>query len=106
MATLSVAHSSNAPGSGQVVRSGGEVGEDAHRRLVAATDSGKPTLLVSLGSPYLLNQVPTAGSYLIAWSGARVAERAVALAILGRVPVTGRLPIRLPRTTRSDTACA
>ena len=69
---------------------------DSLARLVAATDSVKPTLLVSLGSPYLLNQVPTAGSYLIAWSGARAAERAVAQAILGRVPVTGRLPIRLP----------
>jgi beta-N-acetylhexosaminidase len=69
---------------------------DSLARLIAATDSMKPTLLVSLGSPYLLNQVPTVGSYLLAWSGARVAERAVAQAILGRVPVTGRLPISLP----------
>ena len=69
---------------------------DSLARLVAATDSARPTLLVSLGSPYLLGQVPTAGSYLIAWSGARVAERAVAQAILGQVPITGRLPIRLP----------
>ena len=69
---------------------------DSLARLVAATDSARPTLLVSLGSPYLLALVPTAGAYLIAWSGARAAERAVAQAILGRVPVTGRLPIRLP----------
>jgi beta-N-acetylhexosaminidase len=69
---------------------------DSFARLIAVTDSTKPTLLVSLGSPYLLNQVPSVGSYLLAWSGARVAERAVAQALLGRVPVTGRLPIRLP----------
>lgn len=69
---------------------------DSLARLIAVTDSTKPTLLVSLGSPYLLNQVPNVGSYLLAWSGARVAERAVAQALLGRVPVTGRLPIRLP----------
>ena len=69
---------------------------DSLARLVAAIDALKPTVLVSLGSPYLLNQTPTAKSYLIAWSGARAAERAAALALLGRVPITGRLPIRLP----------
>jgi beta-glucosidase-like glycosyl hydrolase len=56
---------------------------DSLARLIAVTDSAKPTLLVSLGSPYLLNQVPTVGSYLLAWSGA-LAERAVAQALLGR----------------------
>jgi beta-N-acetylhexosaminidase len=69
---------------------------DSLARLVAATDSARPTVLVSLGSPYLLNQVPTVGAYLIAWSGARAAEWAVAQAILGRSPITGRLPIRIP----------
>lgn len=69
---------------------------DSLARLIAAVDSAKPTVLVSLGSPYLLNQVPSARSFLIAWSGARVSERAVALALLGRIPITGRLPVRLP----------
>jgi hypothetical protein len=35
-------------------------------------------------------------SYLVAWSGVRASERAVALALLGRVPITGHLPIRIP----------
>jgi beta-N-acetylhexosaminidase len=69
---------------------------DSLARLVMAVDSAKPSLLVSLGSPYLLAQAPTVKSFLIAWSGARVSERAVALALLGRVPITGRLPVRLP----------
>ncbi len=69
---------------------------DSLARLVTTTDSVKPTVLISFGSPYLLNQTPTVGAYLIAWSGVRAAERAVAQALLGRVPVTGRLPIRLP----------
>ncbi|HXF95988.1 MAG TPA: glycoside hydrolase family 3 N-terminal domain-containing protein, partial [Gemmatimonadales bacterium] len=69
---------------------------DSLSRLIVATDSLKPTVLISLGSPYLLNQTPTVGSYLVAWSGVRASERAVALALLGRVPITGRLPIRLP----------
>lgn len=69
---------------------------DSFARLVMAVDSTKPSVLVSLGSPYLLAQTPTVKSFLIAWSGARVSERAVALALLGRVPITGRLPVRLP----------
>jgi len=35
-------------------------------------------------------------SFLIAWSGVRASERAVGLALLGRVPITGHLPIRIP----------
>jgi beta-N-acetylhexosaminidase len=69
---------------------------DSLAALIAATDSVRPTVLVSLGSPYLLNQVPTVGTYLLAWSGARAAERAAALALLGHVPIKGRLPIRIP----------
>jgi beta-N-acetylhexosaminidase len=69
---------------------------DSLARLIMSTDSLKPTVLVSLGSPYLLNQTPTVKAYLVAWSGARASERAAALALLGRVPITGRLPIRLP----------
>jgi beta-N-acetylhexosaminidase len=69
---------------------------DSLARMIMTVDSAKPTLLVSLGSPYLLNQTPSVKSFLIAWSGARVSERAAALALLGRVPITGRLPVRLP----------
>src|SRR2546427_13135632 len=47
-----------------------------------------------------LSQAPTVKSYLIAWSGVRASERAVALALLGKVPITGRLPISLPPAYR------
>jgi beta-N-acetylhexosaminidase len=69
---------------------------DSLARLITLTDSVKPTVLVSLGSPYLLNQTPTVKSYLIAWSGVRPAERAAARALLGWSPVRGKLPIRIP----------
>ncbi len=69
---------------------------DSLARLIAATDSAKPTVLVSLGSPYLLGQTPTVKSYLIAWSGVRSAERAVSRALLGWAPIGGKLPIRIP----------
>jgi beta-N-acetylhexosaminidase len=69
---------------------------DSLARLIMATDSTRPTVLVSLGSPYLLDQTPTVKSYLLAWSAVRAAERAVGLALLGQVPIAGHLPIRLP----------
>jgi beta-N-acetylhexosaminidase len=69
---------------------------DSMARLIMATDSAKPTVLLSLGSPYLLNQAPTVKSYLIAWSGVHAAERAVARALLGLSPIRGTLPIRIP----------
>ncbi|HYU89486.1 MAG TPA: glycoside hydrolase family 3 N-terminal domain-containing protein [Gemmatimonadales bacterium] len=69
---------------------------DSLAQLITLTDAARPTVLVSLGSPYLLNQTPTVRSYLIAWSGVRASERAVALALLGRVPIGGHLPTRIP----------
>ena len=69
---------------------------DSLAQLITLTDAARPTVLVSLGSPYLLNQTPAVRSYLIAWSGVRASERAVALALLGRVPIGGHLPTRLP----------
>jgi hypothetical protein len=69
---------------------------DSLARLIMVTDSLKPTILVALGSPYLLNQAWSVKSYLLAWSGARVAERAAARAIAGLSPIRGHLPIRIP----------
>jgi len=68
---------------------------DSLAQLITLTDAARPTVLVSLGSPYLLNQTPAVRSYLIAWSGVRASERAVALALLGRVTLGGHLPTRI-----------
>jgi beta-N-acetylhexosaminidase len=69
---------------------------DSLARLVTVTDSLKPTVLVTFGSPYLLNQTPSVKSYLLAWSGRAASERAAARALLGYSPITGHLPIRVP----------
>ncbi len=69
---------------------------DSLARLVLATDRRVPTVVASLGSPYLLAQLPGyAGAYAIAWSDAPATERAVARALSGGAVVTGRLPITL-----------
>jgi beta-N-acetylhexosaminidase len=64
--------------------------------LIGATATLRPAVLVSLGNPYTLAQVPEIGSYLIAWRSNPVIEQAVARALAGAAPITGRLPISLP----------
>jgi beta-N-acetylhexosaminidase len=69
---------------------------DTLAALIRGTAQVKPTLLVSFGSPYLLTQLPDyQGGYLLAWSGIAAAERAVAAALAGGAPITGKLPITL-----------
>jgi beta-N-acetylhexosaminidase len=55
-----------------------------------------PVIAVSFGNPYLLDSFPSVPAYLLAWGGADVSQQAAADAILGRIPITGRLPISLP----------
>ncbi|MBL8983707.1 MAG: hypothetical protein JNL26_16085 [Gemmatimonadetes bacterium] len=54
------------------------------------------TVLVALGNPYLIRQVPTVGSYMVTYSVGDASERGAALALLGRAPVTGVAPVSLP----------
>ena len=56
-------------------------------------------IVVSLGNPYLLQQIPGVPAYLIGWSGIGVSQRAAARALLGTNAITGRLPIRIPPGT-------
>ena len=58
--------------------------------------SGKPIVVLSFGSPYLLSAFPSVSSYLLAWGGAPISQRAAALALLGEREINGRLPISLP----------
>jgi beta-N-acetylhexosaminidase len=58
--------------------------------------SGKPIIVISFGSPYLLSAFPSVSSYLLAWGGSPVSQRAAALAVLGEREISGRLPISLP----------
>jgi beta-N-acetylhexosaminidase len=60
--------------------------------------SGKPIIVLSFGSPYLLSAFPSVSSYLLAWGGAPISQRAAALALLGAREINGRLPISLPPT--------
>jgi predicted RNase H-like HicB family nuclease len=64
--------------------------------MIAATAKQRPTILASLGNPYLINSLPEVGSYLIGWRANTVTEKAVAGALAGITSITGRLPISIP----------
>lgn len=63
---------------------------------VNAMARSRPTVTVSFGNPYLLDQLPDVGTYVLAWAGWDLMERAAARALTGAAPITGRLPIPLP----------
>jgi hypothetical protein len=54
------------------------------------------TVLVSFGTPYLLQQAPTVSAYMIAWGPSQASQLAAAHALLGSAAITGVLPISLP----------
>ena len=53
-------------------------------------------VLVSFGTPYLLQQAPSVATYMIAWGPSQVSQQAAARALLGSTAITGTLPISLP----------
>ena len=55
-----------------------------------------PVVLVSFNNPYLQLGLPLTEAHLIAWSPWTASQRAAARALLGRAPITGKLPITLP----------
>ncbi|MCK5649855.1 MAG: hypothetical protein KAJ42_00695, partial [Gemmatimonadetes bacterium] len=79
-------------------RSGtGTVGvPEALSRLVTYAAGVKPTAVLSFGNPYLLSAFQDVGSYLIAWGGREVSQRAAVRALFGETAITGKLPISLP----------
>jgi beta-N-acetylhexosaminidase len=69
---------------------------DLLKSLIATTARSQPAILVSMGSPYLIEELPEIGSYLIGWRSNPVTEQAVARALAGVSSITGRLPISIP----------
>jgi beta-N-acetylhexosaminidase len=57
---------------------------------------GRKPIVVAFGNPYLLRQIPSVPSYLIAWGGFPVSQQAAARALLGTSAITGHLPISIP----------
>ena len=57
---------------------------------------GTASAVISFGNPYLLSAFPETGTYLAAWGGWEVSQRAAARAVTGAAPISGRLPVSIP----------
>jgi beta-N-acetylhexosaminidase len=64
--------------------------------LIDSIARARPTVLISLGSPYIINQAPSVPSFLLGWVARPATEEAVARALTGASPLTGTLPISIP----------
>lgn len=69
--------------------------DSSHRRLMGELEkTGIPMVVVSFGSPYLEN-VDDIGTYLCAYGYGTVSQNAMADAIFGATPISGKLPVEL-----------
>lgn len=62
--------------------------------------SGKPTVIASFGSPYLIEGFPDAKTWISQFSTNDVSQRGVARAIFGQVPLGGHIPVSVPGTLK------
>ena len=58
--------------------------------------AGTRVVLTTFSNPYIAQDLPPVSSYLIAWGGSPLMQRAAARALLGLAPITGQLPITIP----------
>ncbi|MGH9861050.1 MAG: glycoside hydrolase family 3 N-terminal domain-containing protein [Candidatus Acidiferrales bacterium] len=56
----------------------------------------KPSIVLSFGSPYLVESFPGAKTWLATFSTVDVAQRAAVRALFGQVPIGGKLPVTVP----------
>ena len=66
------------------------------RALNALLDRPRPLVGISFGNPYLLMNFPKLPAYLVAYGDMPSLQRSAANVLLGKIAVTGRLPISLP----------
>jgi CubicO group peptidase (beta-lactamase class C family)/beta-glucosidase-like glycosyl hydrolase len=70
---------------------------ESHARLLQGLRAtGRPLVVVSFGSPYLLRQFPDAPVYVCAYGSAESSQRAAVGALFGEYAVGGKLPVTLP----------
>ena len=64
--------------------------------LTGLQQGGARVVLATFSNPYIASELPATSSYLIAWGGSPVTQRAAARALLGLAPISGQLPITIP----------
>ena len=64
--------------------------------LTGLQRAGTRVVLATFSNPYIAQDLPAVSSYLIAYGGSPLMQRAAARALLGQAPITGQLPITIP----------
>ena len=64
--------------------------------LVSRISQRTRTIAIAFGTPYMLREIPSVGTYLCAYGPQPVLQCAALDAIFGESPLTGRLPVRIP----------
>jgi beta-N-acetylhexosaminidase len=72
------------------------LGGDLPYAVETLTASGKPIVMVALGSPYLLRNFPNVTAYLATFSSVPPSEVAAVKALWGEIPIRGHLPVSIP----------
>lgn len=54
------------------------------------------TVVIAMGSPYVISQFPDIQTYLCTYSNMKVSENSAVKAIFGEIPFTGHLPVSIP----------
>jgi beta-N-acetylhexosaminidase len=63
-------------------------------------DSKKPMVLIAMGNPYLMRNYPDVPAYLTTYSTVPPSEIAALKALLGEIPINGKLPITIPNLAK------
>lgn len=65
-----------------------------HRMLEVA---GQKTIVVAMGNPYFVEDFPEIQNYLCTFSNTTVSETSAIKALFGEIPISGHLPVTIPR---------
>ena len=80
----------------------GNVGLPDNQRAVVnqMLATGKPVVVLSFGSPYLVENFPDAKTWLAEFSTNDVSQRAAVRALFGQVQTQGQIPVTVPGTAK------
>jgi beta-N-acetylhexosaminidase len=59
-------------------------------------EKGKPVTMVAVGSPYILRDYPNTAAMLATFSNTSTAATGAVRALLGEIPIRGRVPVSIP----------
>jgi CubicO group peptidase (beta-lactamase class C family) len=75
-----------------------ELHEDQFDFIREILKIGKPTVTISFGNPFILSEVTSIPTYLTTYGDVPLSQTSALNAILGNIPITGKLPVALPNT--------